>query len=164
MPLRRPAARRHSHDEAVHGLGREAGEVAFREGGRDGGGVGRGFEGHFDGGLADGDVVAILEGDGGVLAEGTLFRGFAFFAATATLSVHMGAVHAAKVAEGSHGRAGFEEEMMAGHLRVAGDAEVAIRHPAEQEGVVLGEGEGPGGAIGAADVEGDAGHGKGLKV
>jgi hypothetical protein len=148
----------------VHGLGREAGEVAFREGGRDGGGVGRGFQGHFDGGLADGDAVAVVEGDGRVLAVGTLLRGLTFLAPATFFPVHVGAVHAAEVAQGRHGRAGFEEEMMTGHLWVAGHAKVAIGHPAEQEGVVLGEGEGAGGAVGVEDVEGDAGHGKSLKV
>ncbi len=49
--------------------------------------------------------------------------------------------------------------MVAGNLGIAGDAEVAIGHPAKEKGVVLGEGEGLGGAVGVADAEGDTGHG-----
>ena len=46
---------------------------------------------------------------------------------------------------------------MAGNLGITGNAEMAIRHPPEQEGVVLGKGEGFGGAVGAVDVEMDGG-------
>ena len=98
--------------------------------------------------------------DAGVGAECALFRGFAFFAAADLFSVQMGAVHAAEIAEGGLGRAGFEEEMVAGNLRVVRQAEVAIVHPPEQEGIVLGEFEGTGGAIGMVSEEVDgAGHG-----
>ena len=48
---------------------------------------------------------------------------------------------------------------MAGNLWVAGNAEVAICHASEQEGVVLGEGEGFRGAVGATDLKMDSGHG-----
>jgi hypothetical protein len=89
--------------------------------------------------LADGDAVAVFQVDAGVLAECALFRGFAFFATAALFSVDVGAIHAAEISQGSHGRAGFEQEVMAGDLRIAGNAEVAIRHSPEQEGVVLGE-------------------------
>lgn len=138
MPRERTGARRASHQELAHGLGRDAGEVAFREGGGDGTDVGRGFQAHFDVGFSDGDAITVLEGDGRVLPKRALLRSFALFPAATLFAVHVGAVHASEIAQGSHGRAGFEEKMMAGYLRVAGHAEVAIVHPAEQEGIMLG--------------------------
>lgn len=53
---------------------------------------------------------------------------------------------------------------MAGDLRVVGKAEVAVLHPPKQEGVVLGEFEGAGGAVGVLDLEGDGSHGESRKV
>jgi len=61
-----------------------------------------------DAGLADGDAVAVLEIDAGILALGSLFRGFAFFATAAFFPVDVGAVHAAEIAQGGLRRAGFE--------------------------------------------------------
>ena len=46
------------------------------------------------------------------------------------LKVDVGAVHAAEVAQGCHGRAGFEQEVVAENLGIAGNTEVAIRHTA----------------------------------
>jgi hypothetical protein len=67
---------------------------------------------------------------GCLLAECALLRGFAFFASAAFLPVYMRSIHAAEIAQGSHGRAGFQQEMVAGDLGIAGHAKVAIRHPA----------------------------------
>jgi hypothetical protein len=98
---------RTAKDELVHGFGRETIEVAFRQGGGNGGGTRHCFHAHFDAGLADGDAVAVFQVDTRVLAECALFRGFAFFATTAFFAVDGGAVHAAEIAQGSQGRAGF---------------------------------------------------------
>ncbi len=98
---------RTAEDELAHGLGREAGQVALRQGSRNNCGIRRGFHPHLDGGLADGDAVAVFQVDARVLAECALFRGFALFAAAAFLAVDGGAVHAAEIAQGSHGRTGF---------------------------------------------------------
>ena len=98
---------RTAKNELAHGLGREAGEIAFRQGGGNHGGVRRSFHPHINRGLADGDAVAVFQVDAGVLAECALLRSFAFFAAAAFRAVHLGAVHAAEIAQGSHGRAGF---------------------------------------------------------
>ena len=130
---------RAAKNELAHSLWREAGQVTFRQGGGNHGGVRRGFHPHLDGGLADGDAVAVLQVDARVLAECALFRGFAFVATAAFLAVDVGAIHAAEVAQGSHGRAGFEQEVVTGNLGIAGNTEVAICHPSEQEGVVFGE-------------------------
>ncbi len=84
----------------------------------------------------------MLEIDTGILALGSLLRGFAFFAASAFFPVQMGAVHAAEIAQGGLRWAGFEQEVVAGDAIIVGQTEVAILHPPEQEGVVLGEFEG----------------------
>ena len=47
---------------------------------------------------------------------------------------------------------------MTGHLRVTRHAKVAIRHPTEQKGVVFGEVEDMGRAIGLADMKVDRVH------
>jgi len=59
----------------------------------------------------------------------------------------MSAVEAAQVAQGCFWRADFEKEVMAGNLRIIRNTEVAIFHATKQEGIVLGEGEGLGGAV-----------------
>ena len=86
----RTAARRHSHHELAHGFGRESGQVAFRQGCWNHGGVRRGFHAQFDGGLADGDAVAVFQVDARVLAQCALLRGFAFFAPAAFRAVDGG--------------------------------------------------------------------------
>jgi hypothetical protein len=109
--------------------------------------------------LADGDAVTVFQVDARVLAECALFRGFAFFAPAAFFPVHLSAVEATEITQGGLGWAGFEQEVVAGNLRIPGNAKVAIRHSAEQEGVMLGEGKGLRGAVGAAELEVDGGHG-----
>jgi hypothetical protein len=149
-----------AEDELLHGLRREPGKITFRQGGihlAQAGDIRRGLDADFDAGLAGGDAVAVLEGYAGILALRSLLRGFAFFATTAFFPVHVGAVHAAEVAQGGLGRTGFEQEMVARDLDVVRQAEVAVRHAAEQDGVVLGEIEGAGGAIGVLDLESDGG-------
>ncbi len=136
-----------AEDQAVHRLGREAGEIAFRQGGLHKVFPSHLIDAHFDGGFPDGDEVAVLEIYAGILAKRTLFRGLAFFAATAFFSVQVGAVHAAEIAECGLGRADLQQEMMAGNLRIARNAKVAIFHATEQKGIVLGKGEGLRGAI-----------------
>lgn len=80
-------------------------------------------------------------------------------------NIQVGAVHAAEVAQGDLGRAGFEQEMVAGDLSVVRQAEVAVLHAAEQKGIVLGEFEGAGGTVGVLDLEVDGGgHGYWLEV
>ena len=111
--------------------------------------------------MADGDTVAVFKIDAGILALGSLFRGFAFFATAAFFPVDVGAVHAAEIAQGSLGRTGFEQEVVAGDLRVVGKAEMAVLHPPEEEGVVLGEFEGLWDAVGVLD---GGGHGYWLEV
>ena len=64
------------------------------------------------------------------LAKRPLLRGFSFFAATAFFPVHVSAVETAEIAQGGHRRAGFQQEMVAGNLGIAWDAQVAILHPA----------------------------------
>ena len=49
--------------------------------------------------------------------------------------------------------------MVPGNLGITRNAEVAIRHPPEQKGIVLGEGKGFRGAIRVEDLEVDGGHG-----
>jgi len=66
-----------------------------------------------DAGLSDGDAVAVLEVDAGILARGSLFRGFAFFATAEFFPVDVGAVHAAEITQGGLRRAGFEQEVVA---------------------------------------------------
>ena len=50
-------------------------------------------------------------------------------------------------------RTGFEQEAVAGDSLVVGKAEMAVIHPPEQEGVVIGEFEGFCGAVGVLDLE-----------
>ena len=158
------AARRASYDELMHGLRREPGKIALRQGGihlPHAGDIRRGLDADLDAGLADGDAVAVLEVDAGKLVLGSLFRGFAFFATAAFFPVDLSAVHAAEVAQGGLRRAGFEQEVVARDLGVVGKAEVAVSHPSEQEGVMLGEFEGAGAAGGVLDLESDGGgHGE----
>lgn len=73
----------------------------------------RSFHPHLDGGLADGDAVAVFQVDTRILAECSLFRCLAFFTSCIFFPVHMGAIEAAEIAQGGNRRAGFEEEVMA---------------------------------------------------
>ena len=70
----------------------------------------------------------------------------------------MGAVHVAEIAKGGFWRASFEQEVVARDLGVIRQAEVAILHSIEQEGIVFGEFEDTGGAVGVEAVEVDGGH------
>ena len=56
-------------------------------------------------------------------------------------AIYVGAVETAKVAQTSLRRIHFEDEVMARDLGVIRDADVTIRHAAEDEGIVLLEGE-----------------------
>jgi len=91
--------------------------------------------------LADGDFVAVLEIDDRELMLRPLFRGFVFLAPTPFLSVDVGAVQAAEVAEGCLRRAGFQDEMVPGNLGVVREHGVAVRHATEKERVVFRESE-----------------------
>jgi len=136
----RTGARRASYDELLHGLRREPGKIALRQGGihlPHAGDIRRGLDADLDAGVADGDAVAVLEGYAGILALGSLFRGFTFFATAAFFPVDVGAVHAAEVAQGGLRRAGFEQEVVARDLVVVRQAEVAVLHPPEKEGVMF---------------------------
>ena len=150
-----------AEDHAIHGFGRKAGEVALGQCGVDlPCSVAIFDDPHFDPGLANLDLVAVFQVDVRVGAFGSLLGCLAFFASADFFPVDVGAIHAAEVAQGGLRRAGFEQEMVTRDLRVVGQAEVAVLHPPEQEGIVLGEVEDPGGAIGVAGVEVDGGHGK----
>jgi hypothetical protein len=157
----RTGARRASYDELLHGLRREPGKIALRQGGIDlphAGDIRCGLNADLDAGLADGDAVAVLEVNAGILALRSLFGSFTFFATAAFFPVHMSAVHAAEITQGGLRRAGFELEMVARDLGVVGKAEVAVLHPAQQEGVVFGEFEGLCAAIGMLDLEVNGGE------
>ncbi len=52
-----------------------------------------------DGGLADGNAITVFEVDTRILAECSLFRGFAFFASAALFPVDVGAIEAAEIAK-----------------------------------------------------------------
>jgi hypothetical protein len=95
----------------------------------------------------------------------SLFWDFAFFATVALFPVDVGGVHAAEVAQGGLRRAGFEQKMVARDLVVVWQAEVAVLHPSDQDGFVLGEFEGAGGAVGVLDLVVDgSGHAEVLLV
>ena len=117
--------------------------------------------------IEEADDVRVLEfGDDGQLAfELVHGAGVGLGAGEHDSRFHMGAVHAAEIAQRGLGRTGFELEVVARDLLVVRQAEVAVRHSPEQEGVVLGEFEGPCCAVGVWDLEVDgAGHGYWLEV
>ena len=58
-----------------------------------------GLDAHLDGGFSDRDPVAVFEVHVGILALGSLLRGFALFAPAPFFAVHVGAIHAAQIAQ-----------------------------------------------------------------
>lgn len=151
---------RRAEEEFEQVVSGEFGDRARREAGSDLIDGRAGEEADLQNRLADPDLVAVLQFDLGVVAFGPLLRGFLFFPAAGLFPVHFGSIEAAQVPEGSHGWTDFEQEMVARDLGVLGKVEVAVVHPPEEEGVVLGQFEDPARAAAGDDLEDDfGGHG-----
>ena len=87
------------------------------------------------------DLVTTVQVNLVVLLPGALLRGLALFASADLPAIHIGAVHAAQIADADIWRVDFQQKVMAGHSVIVMQTNVAVQGSSEDECVMLIEDE-----------------------